>query len=113
MKRKIIITFDDADQDAELALMRTIQIISLGYISVVAGLPHYSWVTTWELDDHQIVALAKTKKNAASADSIEFVKENKDDTRRLAAAPEQGAPVVTFREPSSWSFTLPDDYVSP
>ena len=77
MKRKIIITFDDADQDAELALMRTIQIISLGYISVAAGLPHYSRVTTWEFPRFDIVAEAKLKKSAASPDSLEFVKEDK------------------------------------
>ena len=79
MKRKIIITFDDADQDAELALMRTIQIISLGYISVAAGLPHYSWVTTWEFPRFDIVAVAKIKKSAASPDSLEFFKQIKKD----------------------------------
>lgn len=77
MKRKLIITYDDADQDAELALMRTIQIISLGYISVAAGVPHYSWVTTWEFPEFHIVAEAKIKKNAASADSLEFFKQAK------------------------------------
>ena len=32
---------------------------------------------------------------------------------RLAAMPEYGPPKITVREPGSWSFTLPADYVSP
>lgn len=77
MKRKLIITFDDADQNAEAALMRAIQIISSGYRSKAAGLPHYCWVTTWEFPEFHIVAEAKIKKNAASADSLEFFKQAK------------------------------------
>ena len=77
MKRKIIITFDDADQDVESALMRTMQIVSRGYRSMAAGVPHYSWVTTWEFARFHIVAVAKIKKNSSSADSLEFVKEDK------------------------------------
>ena len=77
MKRKLIITFDDADQSAESALMRAIQVISGGYRSTSAGVPHYCWATTWEFPGFHIVAVAKIKKNSSSADSLEFVKEDK------------------------------------
>ena len=77
MKRKIIITFDDADQSAETALVRTMQIVAGGYRSMSAGVPHYCWATTWEFPGFHIVAVAKIKKNSSSADSLEFVKEDK------------------------------------
>ena len=79
MKRKIIITFDDADQDVESALMRTMQIVSRGYRSMAAGVPHYSWVTTWEFARFHIVAEVKLKKSPASPDSLEFFKQVKKD----------------------------------
>ena len=75
MKRKIIITFDDDDMDAREVLSRAEQIAARGYKSVAAGVPHYCWITLWEFPGHNILALAKIKKNASSADSIEFVKE--------------------------------------
>ena len=78
MKRKIIITFDDDDMDAGTVLRRMIQIADRGYKSVAAGVPHYSWVTTWDSPEHHIMALTKIKKSAASADSIEFIKEVKE-----------------------------------
>ena len=77
MKRKIIITFDDADQNVVSVLVRTMQIVSGGYRSIAAGVPHYAWVTTWEFPSFDIVAEAKLKKSAASPDSLEFVKEDK------------------------------------
>ena len=75
MKRKIIITFDDDDMDAREVLSRAGQIAVRGYKSVAAGVPHYCWITLWEFPDHHILAFAKIKKNAAAADSIEFIKE--------------------------------------
>ena len=75
MKRKIILTFDDDDLDAGEVLSRAGQIAARGYKSVAAGVPHYSWVTTWDSPEHHIMALTKIKKNALSADSIEFKKE--------------------------------------
>ena len=78
MKRKIIITFDDDDLDAGTVLRRMIQIADSGYKSTAAGVPHYCWVTTWDSPKHHIMALTKIKKNAAAADSIEFIKEIKE-----------------------------------
>ena len=78
MKRKIIITFDDDDMGAGTALSRVMQMAAGGYKSTAAGVPHYSWVTLWEFPGHSILALAKIKKNAAAADSIEFIKEIKE-----------------------------------
>ena len=78
MKRKIIITFDDDDMNAGEVLSRAGQIAVRGYKSTAAGVPHYCWITLWEFPGHNILALAKIKKNAAAADSIEFVKEVKE-----------------------------------
>ena len=78
MKRKIILTFDDDDLGAGEVLSRAGQIAARGYKSVAAGVPHYSWVTTWDSPEHHIMALTKIKKSAASADSIEFKKEVKE-----------------------------------
>ena len=78
MKRKIIITFDDDDMGAGTALSRVMQMAAGGYKSTAAGVPHYPWVTLWEFPGHSILALAKIKKNAAAADSIEFIKEIKE-----------------------------------
>ena len=75
MKRKIILTYDDDDMNAEAALARMSQVAAQGYISTAAGMPHYCWCTRWEFPGHSILALAKIKKNAASADSIQIVKE--------------------------------------
>ena len=75
MKRKIILTYDDDDMNAEAALARMSQVAARGYVSQAAGVPHYSWCTVWESSGHSILALAKIKKNKASADSIEIVKE--------------------------------------
>ena len=78
MKRKIILTFDDDDLDAGEVLSRAGQIAARGYKSVAAGVPHYSWVTTWDSPEHHILGLTKIKKNALSADSIEFSKKTKE-----------------------------------
>jgi len=81
MKRKIIITFDDDDLDAREVLSRAGQIVARGYKSVAANVPHYSWVTTWDSPEHHIMALTKIKKSATSADSIEFIKEIKEEIK--------------------------------
>ena len=75
MKRRLIITFDDDDLNAPTALAMTAQIIARGYVSAAAGIPHYCWATFWQLPKYEMLACTKIKKGSASADSIEFIKQ--------------------------------------
>ena len=75
MKRKIIITFDDADQTAAEALARAGDIVAKGYRSTSVGIPHYAWVTTWPRPHFYLLAVTKVKKSKDSPDSIEFIRE--------------------------------------
>ena len=77
MKRKIIITFDDADQTAAEALARAGEIVAGGYRSTARGFPHYCWVTTWRFPRFYLFAMTKIKKYKDSPDSIEFIRELK------------------------------------
>ena len=75
MKRRLIITFDDDDLNAPTALAMTAQIIARGYVSAAAGIPHYCWATFWQLPKYEMLACTKIKSSSASADSIEFIKQ--------------------------------------
>ena len=81
MKRKIIIVYDDDELSAVEALGLTGRIAEKGYKSRSAGIPHWSWCSSWKrvsLFDNKIinlVACTKIKRDSLSADSVEFIRE--------------------------------------